>query len=158
MIIINTDKYNGTKVGVNIFYAAPILQGEHIGKFATSENALKEFPEIFKELEYEVAELEAKHFEIDLTPPTLYGLGVVIPEQYLWAFPNDKFILHGTGFEIPIANTEHGKAVDAAYLLWRAFLDEIWKPEHKTIFEVLEKVWLYLEKEADAENFVQMPK
>jgi hypothetical protein len=95
---------------------------------------------------------------IDTTPPTIYGLGVVIPEQYLWAFPNDKFILHGTGFEIPIVDTEHGKAVDVAYLQWPAFLDEIWKPEHKTIFEVLEKVWLYLEKEADAENFIQMPK
>lgn len=157
--IINTDKYNGTMRGiVSMFMTIPILSGAHKGKFATSENALNEFPEIFATEPYIIADLDPKSFEIDTTPPQLYGLGVVIPDQFIWVFPNDKFILHGTGFEIPIVDTEHGKAVDVAYLLWRAFLDEIWKPEHKTIFEVLEKVWLYLEKEADAKNFIQMPK
>ena len=52
MIVINTNQHNGTQKGVNIFYSVPILSGEHIGKFATSENALLEFPEIFENLTY----------------------------------------------------------------------------------------------------------
>ena len=65
MIIISTNQHNGTKVGVNIFYAAPILSGEHIGKFATNENALKEFSNVFENLEYEIVELENSAFEVD---------------------------------------------------------------------------------------------
>jgi hypothetical protein len=137
--------------------------GRQIGQFSydnewqwqPNEGNTSDVNEYFKDLA--IGDLNIENLTY-YQPPTLYGLGVVIPEQYLWAFPNDKFILHGTGFEIPIVDTEHGKAVDVAYLQWKAFLDEIWKPEHKTIFEVLEKVWLYLEKEADAENFIQMPK
>jgi len=67
-ILINTSEYNGTQKGVNSFFAAPILSGAHRGKFATSENALKEFPEIFANLEYEVAQLSPRDFEIDTTP------------------------------------------------------------------------------------------
>jgi hypothetical protein len=148
MIIINTDKYNGTKVGVNIFYAAPILQGEHIGKFATSENALKEFPEIFKELEYEVAELEAKHFEIDLTPPTLYGLGVVIPDTFIWVFPDNKFILEG--FEIPLTNG----AVDIAYFQWQAFRDCLDNGSHEYLKRALMPLWDYVAEQVQNQNFV----
>jgi predicted AAA+ superfamily ATPase len=44
MIIINTNQYNLTKKGNLVFYASPILSGQYIGKFATSENALNEFP------------------------------------------------------------------------------------------------------------------
>jgi 2C-methyl-D-erythritol 2,4-cyclodiphosphate synthase len=64
-IILTTDEFNGKQKGVNIFYAAPILSGEHKGKFATSENALKEFPEIFEDLKYEVAELDNSVFVED---------------------------------------------------------------------------------------------
>jgi hypothetical protein len=90
------------------------------------------------------------------TPPEITGSGVIVPSQFLWAFPNDKFILHGTGFEIPLAQTSQGKAVDTAYLEWPAFLAEIWKPEHQTVFDILEPVWLYCEQQADARNFVQL--
>ena len=48
MIIINTNQYNLSKKDNLVFYAAPILSGEYIGKFATSENSLVEFPEIFE--------------------------------------------------------------------------------------------------------------
>jgi hypothetical protein len=152
MIIIDTDKYNGTQKGVNIFYAAPILSGEHKGKFATSENALKEFPEIFEELDYALAELESKDFEIDLTPPTPTGYGVEIPEKFLWAFPENKFVLEGTGFEIPIKNN----MVDVAYLQWDAFLDEINKPEHRTIYRMLEGLWIELEVKAKNKEIVEI--
>jgi hypothetical protein len=109
-----------------------------------------------------------KHFENisiddlsiqDLTyyqPPQPTGYGVVIPTEYLWAFPNNKFILHGTGFEIPLTVGSYGKAVDAAYLTWEAFLVEIWKPENKTVFDILEPVWLYCETEADNNRVIQL--
>jgi len=61
-IIINTSEYNGIQNGVNIFYAAPIYNGKHINKFATSENTLNEFPELFKTLPYEIDELEQINF------------------------------------------------------------------------------------------------
>jgi hypothetical protein len=61
-IIINTSEYNGTQNGVNTFYAAPIYNGVFINKFATSENALTDFPELFKTIEYEIGELEPINF------------------------------------------------------------------------------------------------
>jgi hypothetical protein len=146
--ILNTNEHNGTKIGVNIFYAAPILSGEHIGKFATSENALKEFPEIFKELDYELAELEAKHFEIDTTPPTLYGLGVVIPDTFIWVFPDNKFILEG--FEIPLKNG----AVDIAYFQWQAFRDCLDNGNHDYLKRALMPLWDYVAEQVENQNFV----
>jgi hypothetical protein len=46
-IILDNNYLNGTRKGVSIFYAAEIYSGTHAGKFACSENALKEFPELF---------------------------------------------------------------------------------------------------------------
>ncbi len=89
-------------------------------------------------------------------PPIPTGYGVVIPIEYLWAFPNDKFILHGTGFEIPLTIGSYGKAVDAAYLTWEAFLVEIWKPENKTVFDILKPVWLYCETEAENNRVIEL--
>lgn len=93
---------------------------------------------------------------VDATPPQLTGYGVVIPTEFLWAFPNNKFILHGTGFEIPLTIGSYGKAVDAAYLVWKSFLTEIWKPENKTVFDILEPVWLYCETEAENNRVIQL--
>jgi hypothetical protein len=61
-IIINTSEYNGTQNGVNIFYAAPIYNGIYKNKFGTSENALNDFPELFKTIPYEIDELEQINF------------------------------------------------------------------------------------------------
>lgn len=60
--IINTSEYNGMKNGVNVFFAAPIYNGKHINKFATSENAINDFPELFKTIPYEIDELEPINF------------------------------------------------------------------------------------------------
>jgi hypothetical protein len=150
MIIINTSQHNGTQKGVNIFYASPILSGEHKGKFATSENALKEFPDIFKQLDYELAELDSKDFEIDLTPPTLYGLGVVIPDTFIWVFPDNKFILEG--FEIPLTNG----AVDIAYFQWQAFRDCLDNGNHDYLKRALMGLWDYVAEQVENQNFVQL--
>jgi hypothetical protein len=149
-IIIHTDKYNFQQTGKSIFNASPILSGEHKGKFATSENALKEFPEIFKELEYEIADLKPKDFEIDYTPPTLYGLGVVIPDTFIWVFPDNKFILEG--FEIPLTNG----AVDIAYFQWQAFRDCLDNGNHEFLKRALMSLWDYVAEQVEKQNFVQL--
>jgi hypothetical protein len=61
-VIINTNEYNGIQNGVNIFCAAPIYNGKHINNFGTSENALTDFPELFKTIPYEIDELEPINF------------------------------------------------------------------------------------------------
>jgi hypothetical protein len=149
-LLINTNEHNGTQKGVNIFYAAPILSGENKGKFATSENALNEFPDIFKKLDYEIAELEAKDFEIDLTPPNLFGLGVVIPEQFIWVFPDNKFILEG--FEIPLTNG----AVDIAYFQWQAFRDCLDNGNHDYLKRALMPLWDYVAEQVENQHFVEL--
>ena len=148
--IINTNTHNGTQKGVNIFYAAPILSGEHIGKFATSENALKEFPEIFANLEYEVAELEPRDFEIDTTPPPPTYMGIEIPDKFLWVFPDNKFILEG--FEIPL---QYG-AVDVAYFQWQAFRDCLDNGNHEFLKRALMGLWDYVAEQVEKQNFIQL--
>jgi hypothetical protein len=150
MIIINTNTHNGTQKGVNVFFAAPILSGEHKGKFATSENALNEFPDIFANLEYEVAELSPRDFEIDTTPPPLYGLGVVIPDQFIWVFSQNKFILEG--FEIPLTNG----AVDIAYFEWQAFRDCLDNGNHEYLKRALRDLWDYVGEQVELQNFIPL--
>jgi hypothetical protein len=151
--ILNTNEHNGTQKGVNIFYAAPILSGEHKGKFATSENALKEFPEIFKELDYEIADLEPKDFEIDYTPPTLYGLGVVIPEHFIWVFPDNKFILEG--FEIPLTTKENYLIIDKAYIEWDSFREELKNTEKESAYKIINIIFNYLDEQVKNNNIIE---
>jgi len=150
MIIINTNTHNGTQKGVNIFYAAPILSGAHSGKFATSENALKEFPEIFAKLEYEIAELSPRDFEIDTTPPPPTYMGIEIPDKFLWVFPDNKFVLEG--FEIPL---QYG-AVDLAYFQWQAFRDCLDNGNHEDLKRALLPLWDYVAEQAIKQNFIQL--
>jgi hypothetical protein len=150
MIIVTDNLKQGARNDTSYLTFVPIKSGEHIGKFATSENALKEFPEIFKELEYEVAELEPKDFEIDLTPPALYGLGVVIPDTFIWVFPDNKFILEG--FEIPLKNG----AVDIAYFQWQAFRDCLDNGNHHYLKRALMPLWDYVAEQVENQHFVEL--
>jgi hypothetical protein len=149
-ILINTSEYNGTQKGVNSFFAAPILSGAHRGKFATSENALKEFPEIFANLEYEVAQLSPRDFEIDTTPPPPTYMGIEIPDKFLWVFPDNKFILEG--FEIPL---QYG-AVDLAYFQWQAFRDCLDNGNHEFLKRALMSLWDYVAEQVEQQNFIQL--
>jgi len=150
MIILNTNTHNGTQKGVNIFYAAPILSGEHAGKYATSENALKEFSEIFAKLEYEIAELSPRDFEIDTTPPPPTYMGIEIPDKFLWVFPDNKFVLEG--FEIPL---QYG-AVDLAYFQWQAFRDCLDNGNHEYLKRALLPLWDYVAEQSIKQNFIQL--
>jgi hypothetical protein len=87
---------------------------------------------------------------IDTTPPTLYGLGVVIPEQFIWVFPDNKFILEG--FEIPLT---HG-AVDIAYFQWQAFRDCLDNGNHEFLKRALMSLWDYVAEQVENQNFVVM--
>jgi hypothetical protein len=122
-ILINTSEYNGTQKGVNTFFAARIKSGEHLGKFATSENALNEFPEIFETLDYEIVDLDAKVFDVDATPPTLLPYAVEIPLEYRLPFRNGVFKLNA--FEVPLDDYQDTKVVNLAYFEWTEFRAEL---------------------------------
>jgi hypothetical protein len=151
-LVINTNQYNGTRVGINIFYALPILSGEYIGKFATSENALLEFPEIFENLTYEIVDLDASVFEIDYTPPPLSPYAVVIPEIYQWAFPENKFVL--SGFEIPLDTHNNDKVVNLAYFMWSEFRAELDSGNYVSLKRALMPLWDYVELQVINNNLV----
>jgi len=152
MIVINTSEYNGIKKGVNIFYASPIKSGAHIGKFATSENALIEFPEIFENLSYQIIELEPKVFLVDFTPPTLSPYAVEIPTIYQWAFPEDKFIL--SGFIIPLDNYQSTKVVNLAYFEWAEFRAELDSGNYEALKRSLMPLWDYVAEQVAIGNVI----
>jgi hypothetical protein len=87
---------------------------------------------------------------IDTTPPTLYGLGVVIPDKFLWVFPQNKFILEG--FEIPLTNG----AVDIAYFEWQAFRDCLDNGNHDFLKRALMKLWDYVGEQIELQNFIPL--
>jgi hypothetical protein len=155
MIVINTDKYNGTMKGANsMFWANKILSGQHAGKYATSENALKEFPELFKTEPYDVVELDAKAFEIDYTPPQMSNKGVVIPTYWEDFFEDDKFICGGFVVDLVRINTE--LVVDIAYLKWKSFQEELDKEHNKDLKRALRPIWLYVEQQIINGNTIEI--
>jgi hypothetical protein len=160
MIILNTHTHNGTQKGVNIFYAAPILSGEHKGKFATSENALKEFPEIFKELDYKLVDLEPKVFEVDATPPTLLPYAVEIPIEYRLPFRNGVFKLNA--FKVPLDDYQDTKVVNLAYFEWVEFRAELDTKDangnfvYQALKDSLKDLWDYVAEQVEKQNFVQL--
>jgi hypothetical protein len=87
---------------------------------------------------------------IDTTPPPLYGLGVVIPEQFIWVFPQNKFILEG--FEIPLTNG----AVDIAYFEWQAFRDCLDNGNHEYLKRALMPLWDYVGEQVELQNFIPL--
>ena len=152
MIIINTSEYNLTKKGNLVFYAAPILSGQHIGKFATSENSLIEFPEIFENLTYETIELEPKVFEVDFTAPTLSPYAVEIPEIYQWAFPEDMFVL--SGFIIPLDTYQSTKVVNLSYFQWAEFRAELDSGNYEALKRSLMNLWDYVAEQVTNNNII----
>jgi hypothetical protein len=87
---------------------------------------------------------------IDTTPPTLYGLGVVIPDTFIWVFPQNKFILEG--FEIPLTNG----AVDIAYFEWQAFRDCLDNGNHEYLKRALMPLWDYVGEQIEFQNFIPL--
>jgi hypothetical protein len=103
-----------------------------------------------KELNIEVDIEDVPEFQIDLTPPTPLNLGVVIPEKFLWVFPEDKFILEG--FEIPLQNG----AVDVAYFQWQAFRDCLDNGNHEFLKRALMPLWDYVAEQVENQNLINL--
>jgi hypothetical protein len=82
------------------------------------------------------------------TPPALYGLGVVIPDTFIWVFPDNKFVLEG--FEIPLTNG----AVDISYFQWQAFRDCLDNGNHDYLKRALMPLWDYVAEQVENQNFV----
>jgi hypothetical protein len=149
-IISNEPYANNTLVGPMILSWWPILSGEHEGKWATHENNKEYFSEIFNNLDYEIAELEPRDFEIDTTPPPPTYMGIEIPDKFLWVFPDNKFVLEG--FEIPL---QYG-AVDLAYFQWQAFRDCLDNGNHEFLKRALMSLWDYVAEQVEKQNFIQL--
>lgn len=151
-ILLNTNEFNGTQKGVNVFGSTLIKSGAYKGKFATSENALGEFPEIFENLEYEIVELDAMAFQVDYTPPSPSGYKLLIPDYWETLFPDDMFVIGE--FQAQLERKEGALVVDIAYLQWADFRAELLKPENATLARQMGAIMRYLEAEAIAQNFV----
>jgi hypothetical protein len=129
--------------------------GRSIGQFAydngwqwqPNEGNTSDVNEYFKDIAIEDLNIENLDY---YTPPTLYGLGVVIPDTFIWVFPDNKFILEG--FEIPLANG----AVDIAYFQWQAFRDCLDNGNHDYLKRALMGLWDYVAEQVEKQNFVQI--
>lgn len=158
MIVISTDTHNGYMRGNIIFYASPIKSGEHIGKFATSENALLEFPEIFETLNYEIVDLGPNVFDVDATPPTLLPYAVEIPLEYSLPFRNGVFKLNA--FEVPLDDYQDTKVVNLAYFEWKEFRAELDTKDangnfvYQALKDSLMDLWDYVKLQVINQNLV----
>ena len=84
------------------------------------------------------------------TPPPLTYMGIEIPDQFIWVFPDNKFIVEG--FEIPLTNG----AVDIAYFQWQAFRDCLDNGNHDYLKRALMTLWDYVAEQVENQNFVQL--
>jgi hypothetical protein len=103
--------------------------------------------EYFKDLAIEDLSIDNLEY---YQPPTLYGLGVVIPDTFIWVFPQNKFILEG--FEIPLTNG----AVDIAYFQWQAFRDCLDNGNHEYLKRALLPLWDYVAEQVEKQKFIQL--
>jgi len=127
--------------------------GRQIGQFSydngwiwqPNEGNTTDVNEYFKDLAIEDLNIDNLSY---YHPPTLYGLGVVIPDTFIWVFPDNKFILEG--FDIPLTNG----AVDIAYFQWQAFRDCLDNGNHDYLKRALMPLWDYVAEQVEKQNFV----
>jgi hypothetical protein len=129
--------------------------GRSIGQFSydngwiwqPNEGNTTDVNEYFKDLQIEDLNI---HNLTYYQPPTLYGLGVVIPDQFILVFPQNKFILEG--FEIPLTNG----AVDIAYFEWQAFRNCLDNGNHEYLKRALMPLWDYVGEQVELQNFIPL--
>jgi hypothetical protein len=158
MIIVTDNSKQGARNDTSYLTFALIKSGEHIGKFATSENALLEFPEIFETLTYEIVDLEPKVFEVDATPPQLLPYAVEIPIEYRLPFRNGVFKLNA--FEVPLDDYQNTKVVNVAYFQWAEFRAELDTKDangnfvYQALKDSLMDLWDYVELQVINQNLI----
>lgn len=85
------------------------------------------------------------------TPPTLSGNKVAIPEYWHGFFKNDKFVVGA--FVVELERIGDVLAVDVAWLHWKAFQEELDKPENAAV-KHMEVIWDYILTQEHFKNFV----
>jgi hypothetical protein len=157
-IIIDTNEHNGKRKGVNIFFSVQILSGKHQGKYATTLNAITDFPELFEELEYEEVELELFDFQKDYTIPEPNPYYLEVLPEFLGVFKNNKFIFGQ--YEIPLYEINNIKCVNTAHFGWQQFKDDLDEllPDgtfkHKALKDVLMDLWDDLALKFENQDFI----
>jgi hypothetical protein len=152
MIIVTDNLKQGARNDTSYLTFVPIKSGKHLGKFATSENALLEFPELFKTIDYQIIELDPSVFQVNTTPPPLLPFACIIPIGLQLPFRNGLFRL--SGFEVPLESIGDNKVVNIAYLHWAEFKAELDRkyPDdtfvHQGIKDNLMDLWDFVELHA----------
>lgn len=113
-----------------------------------SENT-NDVNEYFKDLKIQDLNIsDLSYYE----PPTLYPYAIVIPEIYLWVFPENKFLLNK--FEIPLDTINGVKCVNLAYFNWLAFRDELDSGNYAYLKRALMPLWDYVEEQVNNQNLI----
>lgn len=119
--------------------------------FTLNQDNTKDVNNYFKDLSIDKLNIDnLEYYE----PPKLTGYGVVIPSEFLWVFPQEKFVLNG--FEIPLVSVAQGKAVDVAYFLWVAFRNELDSGRHDYLKRALMPLWDYVELQVIQQNLIAL--
>lgn len=88
------------------------------------------------------------------TPPTMSGVGVIIPAEYLGIFPNNQFKLNG--FVVNLTPYDTDQAVDTAYVQWQNFMDELDREYNYDWKQSLMFIWDYVAAQIANGNVVQL--
>jgi hypothetical protein len=78
---------------------------------------------------------------------------VVIPEQFIWVFPDNKFILEG--FEIPLTTKENYLIIDKAYIEWDSFREELKNTEKESAYKIINIIFNYLDEQVKNNNIIE---
>lgn len=156
-MIVNKNTYYIAHNGVNVFHYGWVEVGQSLESGQPNIETFTiraSFLTRCTLLKIDINVADVPHFAIDLTPPTLTGYGVVIPSEFLWVFPDEKFVLNG--FEIPLVSVAQGKAVDVAYFLWVAFRNELDSGRHDYLKRALMPLWDYVELQVIQQNLIAL--
>jgi len=91
---------------------------------------------------------------LDTTPPPLSPYAVEIPEIYLWAFSEHKFILGF--FEIPLDILGQIKVVNLSYFNWVEFRAELDSGKYTDLKRALMPIWDYVALQVSNGNLITL--
>jgi len=139
--------------GVNFLIPTLIKCGEYINNYACSLDSEFDFPSEFEKLKpFTLVDLELSNFQTNTTPPTLSHYAVEIPTEYIWVFPEEKFILNG--FIIPLDTYQSLKIVNLAYFEWVEFRAELDSGNYEALKRSLMPLWNYVALQVNNGNVI----
>jgi hypothetical protein len=90
----------------------------------------------------------------DTTPPTMSGIGVIIPNEYMGVFPGNQFKVNG--FIVNLTAYGQQQAVDIAYMNWQNFKDELDREYNYDWKQTLMFIWDYVAVQIANNNTVPL--